>query len=134
LPLAYFIDENMLAVGHALASVREDVVYPGHRLLPEVPRGTLDVDWLPVIGAGGRNLVVFTRDKGIRRKAGEALALKDHGVRMFVLTGKDDLTSWEKLELLVRSWRRIEKSIASNGPGPWVQKITNTAVSDLVLW
>src|SRR5437660_1023401 len=111
----------MLAVGFALAAVRDDVVYPGHPQLPDVPRGTLDPDWLPIVGSNGRNLVVFTRDKGIQRKTGEALLLRDHGVRMFVLTGKKDLTAWEKLGVLVRVWPALEKSIASNGPGPWVQ-------------
>jgi PIN like domain len=134
LPLRFFVDENMLAVGYALAAVREDVVHPGHVRLPDVPKGTLDTDWLPVIGSAGYNLVVFTRDKRIQRKAGEAIALRDHGVRMFVLTGKRDLTSWEKLELLVRSWSRIEKSVASNGVGPWVKRVTAAGVRDLVLW
>ena len=77
---------------------------------------------------------MFTRDKGIQRKAGEAILLRDHGVRMFVLTGKKDLTSWEKLEPLVRSWATIEKSVDRNGPGPWVQKVTSNGVRDLVLW
>jgi hypothetical protein len=134
LPLRFFVDENMLAVGHALAAVRDDVVYPGHPLLPEVPRGTLDPDWLPIVGAAGRDLVAFTRDKGIVRKTGEAMALRDHDVRMFVLTGKKDLTAWEKLDLLVRSWPKIERNIASNGAGPWVQRVTTAGVRDLVLW
>ncbi len=134
MPLRFFVDENMLAVGYALAAVREDVAYPGHPLLPEVPRGTLDTDWLPIVGAGGYDLAVFTRDKGIQRKTGEAIALRDHGVRMFVLTGKRDLTAWEKLDLLVRSWPRIEKSVATNGAGPWAQRVTAAGVRDLVLW
>lgn len=124
----------MLAVGHALAAVRDDVVYPGHPALPDVPRGTLDTSWLPIVGANGHNLVVFTRDKGITRETGEALALRDHGIRMFVLTGKQDLTAWEKLDLLVRSWSKIERNVASNGAGPWVQRVTTAGVRDLVLW
>ena len=134
MPIRFFVDENMLAVAFALAAVRDDVVHPGHRLLPEVPTGTVDPTWLPIIGANGRNLIVFTRDKGIQRKTGEALLLRDHGVRMFVLTGKKDLTAWEKLDLLVRSWAKIEKCVATNGAGPWVQRVTTAGVRDLVLW
>lgn len=132
--MQFFVDENMLAVGHALAAVRNDVAYPGHPLLPEVPLGTLDPDWLPIIGATGHDLVVFTRDKGIARKTGEALVLREHGVRMFVLTGKKDLTAWEKLDLLVRSWPKIERNIKSNGSSPWLQRITSAGVHDLVPW
>ena len=60
MPLRYFVDENMLAVGYALAAVRDDVAHPGHPLLPDVPRGTLDPVWLPLIGVSGYDLVVFT--------------------------------------------------------------------------
>lgn len=118
MPLRFFVDENMLAVGHALAAVRDDVVYPGHPALPDVPRGTLDTSWLPIVGANGHNLVVFTRDKGITRKTGEALALRDHGIRMFVLTGKQDLTAWEKLDLLVRSWSKSNAMSRRTAPAP----------------
>jgi hypothetical protein len=133
-PARFFVDENMLAVGVALAAVRDDVVHPGHRDLPEVPTGTLDPDWLPIVGPAGRDLVVLTRDKAIQRKTAEAMLLHDHAVRMFVLTGKRDLTKWEKLALLVRCWPKIEKNLGTNGPGPWVQSITEAGVKDLVLW
>lgn len=48
----WFIDENMLAIGKALDAVRNDVIYPGHPACP-IARGTLDEDWLPVVGDGG---------------------------------------------------------------------------------
>ncbi len=60
----FFVDENDLARGRALAHLHGDVVYPGHADLPDVPRKALDDDWLPVIGE--RRLVVITRDKKIR--------------------------------------------------------------------
>jgi hypothetical protein len=50
----YFTDENTLGLGKLLRrSGREDVRYPGHEDLPEIPRGTDDQDWLPVVGALG---------------------------------------------------------------------------------
>jgi hypothetical protein len=60
----FFVDETDLALGKALAERHDDVVYPGHDDLPEVPRGSLDDEWLPVNGV--RSLVVITRDRRIR--------------------------------------------------------------------
>lgn len=118
----YFVDENMLPIGRALDLVRDDVLFPGHQDLPEVPTGTLDEVWLPVIGA--KSLVLITRDNQIRSKPGELAAYTTHKVRAFFLTGKKDLTRWERLELLVRQWDRIEKHVAKNGPGPWAMSLT----------
>lgn len=127
----YFVDENMLAVGRALALVRDDVVHPGHALLPEVPRGALDPEWLPLVG--DRRLVVITRDLHLRRKPGERRLLRQHAVRMFVITGKRDLSKWGKLELVVRSWRGMEDAIARHGEGPWVMGMTEGGLSELPL-
>ena len=68
----FFVDENDLPLGKALAAARGDVVYPGHEELPEVPRGTLDDDWLPIVGE--RRLVAITRDQHIRYRPAEKLA------------------------------------------------------------
>ena len=65
----FFVDENDLALGKQLAQMHADVVYPGHPELPEVGRGALDDEWLPLIGA--RRLVVITRDQRIRYRAVE---------------------------------------------------------------
>jgi hypothetical protein len=124
----------MIAIGRALAAVRDDVVYPDHPDLPEIRRGALDVDWLPVVGRGARDLVVLTRDKKIRTKSAEALALRDHGVRVIFLTGSKDLTRWGKLELLVRSWDRMERAITRTGAGPWALSLTIGTIKDLPLW
>lgn len=50
----YFTDENALGLGKLLQRKgRDDVLYPGHEILPEIPLGTLDVDWMRVVGARG---------------------------------------------------------------------------------
>ena len=134
MPARYFVDENMIAIGRALAAVRDDVVYPDHPHLPEIHRAARDVDWLPIVGASGRNLVVITRDKKIRTKSAEALALRDHQVRIIFLTGSKDQTRWGKLELLVRSWDRMERAIVKAGAGPWALSLTTSGVRDLPLW
>jgi hypothetical protein len=41
----YFTDENTLGLGKLLRrSGRDDIVYPGHEELADVPLGTLDLD------------------------------------------------------------------------------------------
>lgn len=121
----------MLPIGTALAAVRDDILHPGHVALPEVPLGTKDPDWIPVMGQ--REYVVITRDVHIRFKAAERDLLKQHGVRAFFLTGKKDLNRFEKLSLLVRSWDRIEKAVYRNGSGPWAMGVTEGRLTDLHL-
>ena len=84
MPARFFVDENDLALGKALDAEHGDVVYPGHPDLPEVPRGALDDEWLPVVAEKG--LVVITRDKKIRYRPAEKRAWIDHGILPFVLT------------------------------------------------
>ena len=49
-PARFFVDETDLALGRSLALARKDVLHPGHRRLPEVPLGTPDAGWLPIVG------------------------------------------------------------------------------------
>lgn len=71
--LVYFTDENTLGLGKLLRrSGRSDVLYPGHDGLPEVPTGTLDLDWMAVIAR--LDLVVVTRDRRIRTRPAELRA------------------------------------------------------------
>ena len=46
--------------------------------------GTQDVDWLPQVGE--RGWILLTKDKNIRKREIELRALKEAGVRAFVLT------------------------------------------------
>ena len=65
----FFVDETDLALGKRLGAAYEGVVFPGHAEFPEVPRGSFDDEWLPVVGE--MRLVVITRDKRIRYRPGE---------------------------------------------------------------
>ncbi len=38
---------------------RNDVVFPGHSLIPEVARGSEDPQWMPIVGR--RGWIVLTR-------------------------------------------------------------------------
>lgn len=127
----YFVDENDLALGRALAATRPEVVYPGHPDLPEVPRGTLDDDWLPIVGR--RALVVITRDKRIRYRKVEKDRWVAFGVRGFVLTGKRSQSTQDSLALLRRWWTAIETTADKRRIGPWMYSVTAERVRELEL-
>jgi hypothetical protein len=118
----FFVDENDLALGKLLAVEHGDVVYPGHEDLREVRRGTLDDDWLPIIGQ--RRLVVITRDQRIRYRPAEKGAWVDHGVRGFVLTGKKSQTTTDSKAILDRHWAKIDSLVQAEPAGPWMRAVT----------
>jgi hypothetical protein len=123
---SFFVDENDLALGKRLAELHDGVVYPGHPDFPEVPRGALDDDWLPVVGLN--RLVVITRDRRIRYRPAERLAWVRHGVRGFVLTGRRSQSTSDSLALLETHWGRIESLVATEPEGPWMRSITSSGV------
>ena len=125
----FFVDENDLALGRCLASARRDVLHPGHKALPEVPLGTKDGVWLPIVG--GKGLTVLTRDKRIRTRPAEARAIIDAGVRGFVLTRASNLNTWDTLTVLVDQWNALERFLVENPDGPWLASITRAGVEHL---
>lgn len=125
----FFVDENLLPVGRALAVVRRDVVYPGHPQFLEVPTGTDDVDWVRVVGE--RELIAITRDKHIRTRPAERQALVQSGARLVCLTGKANLDMFERLDTVVRAWPLIES--AADEPGPWVKGLSSGQLRPLAL-
>lgn len=128
----YFADENTLGLGKLLRrSGRDDVVYPGHPSLPEVPLGTLDLDWMPVIAA--RDLVVVTRDKRIRTRPAELLAYREFGIRSVWIGAKRDLGPREQLELFLRHETRLQREMVKRGPGPWALALGEAGVRPLRL-
>jgi hypothetical protein len=131
LPARFFVDENDLALGRALDDEHGNVVYPGHPDLPEVPRGALDDEWLPVVGEKG--LVVITRDKKIRYREAEKRAWIEHGVRGFVLTGKKSQTTADSQAILDQHWDTIEAAIDGEPDGPWMRSVTEREVRPIDL-
>lgn len=114
----YFTDENTLGMGKLLRRAgREDVLYPGHESLPEVPLGTLDLDWMPIIG--DRGLVVITRDRRIRTRPAELQAYYEHGIRSVWIGAKRDLGPREQMELFLQHEERLKREIIKRGSGPW---------------
>jgi hypothetical protein len=129
--LRFFVDESALGLGKVLAIARNDVIHAGHPLIPAVPIGALDPDWMPEVAK--RDLIVIARDRRIRTKPAELALLREHGLRIFWIAGKKDLTTWDYLVRLVRRWREIEDAIASKGDGPWFVAINVANLSDIPL-
>lgn len=127
----FFVDENDLALGKALAAQHGDVVFPGHDALPEVPRQTLDDDWLAVVGA--KRLIVLTRDKRIRYRPVEKRLWLENGVRGFVLTGRTSQSTAESLRLLEQHWAEIERIAEARPDGPWMFAVTRSGLREIDL-
>lgn len=129
--IRFFVDETSLGLGKALEAAREDVVYPGHPLLPTIPPGTVDPVWIPEVA--NRGLVVIGRDKHIRTRPGEIEVLRASGLRVFRLAAKRDLSTWGYLVQLVKRWDDMEQVIHDRGPGPWFYAISETGMSEVAL-
>lgn len=128
----YFTDENTLGLGKLLRQHgREDVRYPGHEGLPEVPRGADDQDWLAVVGALG--LIVLTRDRRIRSRPAELRAYHEHGVRSVWIGAKQDLGPQQQMEIFLRHEERLKREIVKRGPGPWSLAMSPSGVRPLKL-
>lgn len=121
--IRFFVDENDIALGKALARTNSEVVYPGHPDLAEVPRGSLDDEWLATIGQKG--LVVITRDNRIRYRRVEKDRWVASGVRGFVLTGKRSQSTRDSKALLDRWWITIERTVEERPIGPWMYSVTH---------
>ena len=125
----FFVDEDLLGLAKTLAAARKhDVVYPGHPHLPEVPRETIDEEWIPAVAA--RGLVAITRDRHLRTRPRQLELAHAHGLRVFCLTGRKDMTTWDQLVLVVRMWPQIETKRDQAGPGPWFVGITTAGLVD----
>ena len=122
----FFVDENLLALAKLLAADGRDVVHPGHPALPEVPLGTLDNEWLRVVGE--RRLVVITRDKRIRSRPVERRRLTEAEVRAFVLTRAGDLTTAAMRDLVEEHWAAMMAHLEAHPDGPWLVAITRAGL------
>ena len=127
----FFVDENDLALGKRLAQRHADVVFPGHPELPEVGRGALDDEWLPVVGA--LRLVVITRDQRIRYRPVERRMWVQHRVRGFVLTGRRSQSTIDSLAVLERHWASMEAMRESQPEGPWMYAVTREGLREVEL-
>lgn len=126
----FYVDESAAGLGLSLAAARKDTIHVGHHLIPECGRGALDTEWIPAVAA--RGLIVITRDKKLRSKPVEVRALWEHGLRVFCIGGRRDLSTWDWLERVVRLWPRMEEIISERVAGPWIYMLNEARIDEFV--
>lgn len=104
----FYVDADLLGLGHALAALRSDVTFPGdtgalirRRLRPacEVTApATPDEVWIPIVARAG--LLIITRDARIQDRPGEIAAVREHGAKMVNLTADSAGDTWGQLEVV----------------------------------
>ena len=129
--LRFYVDESALGLGKVLAHARRDAIHVGHPLIPECPIGSLDPDWMPAVAT--RGLIVIGRDKHIRSRPGERELLRDHGLRVFRIGGKRDLSTWEWLSRFVHHWDAMESIIEQRPDGPWFYLVNANGLAEVAL-
>lgn len=131
MPARFFVDENDLALGKAIAELHSNVVFPGHPDLLAVPRQSLDDEWLEVVGTEG--LVVITRDQRIRYRPVEKRMWVEHRVRGFVLTGTASQSTADSLSLLEQCWAKMAAIVDAEPAGPWMYAVTHAGLRPILL-
>jgi hypothetical protein len=124
--VTYFADENALGFAKLLLRQRNDIVHPGHELVPEIPLGSPDLDWLPIVGR--MQWIVLSRDRRIRSRPAELKLYREHGVRSVWIGGKTDRSSRDLVEIFLANEDRLTRYAIKMGPGPWAAAMTTTGV------
>jgi hypothetical protein len=52
---------------------------------------------------------------------------------VFWIAGKKDLSNWDTLKLIVKSWDRMEEIVRDRGPGPWFQAVSDGGIRELTV-
>jgi len=107
--IRYFADENAMGLAKLLIRdhARNDVVFPGHPLLPEIPRGSQDLEWMPLVGR--MQWIALTRDRRIRTRPAELAVYREHGVRSVWIGGKQDHSPAALADIFIRHERRLDQ-------------------------
>lgn len=129
--IKYFADENALGLAKLLLQQRDDIVHPGHRLVPEVPLGTADLDWLPLVGR--MHWIVLSRDRRIRSRPAELRMYWAYGVCSVWIGGKRDSSSQDLAQIFLRHEGRLTQYAIKVGAGPWAVSMTPAGVRPLRL-
>lgn len=90
--------------------------------------GTLDVEWLPKVGAAG--WILLTKDQNIRRHPLEMRAFMESRVRAFVLTA-GNLTGEEQAHVFgeaIPAMKRLIKRV----PAPFIARVSKESSVQLI--
>jgi PIN domain-containing protein len=93
----FYVDADILGLGKLIASLRNDVTYPGDpgaeihkRQRPPCPitsPDVLDPDWIPEVAR--RGWLIVTRDSAIITNRNEIAAVREHRAKMVALNQQD---------------------------------------------
>ena len=135
----FYVDADILGLGKLIASLRNDVTYPGDpgaeihkRQRPPCPitsPDVLDPDWVPEVAR--RGWLIVTRDSAIITNRNEIAAVREHRAKMVALNQQDARTKWGQLEVLMTRWRDIENLVTE--PGPFIWRASRTAMTPIPL-
>ena len=84
---------------------------------------TDDTVWIPETAQ--RGWLVITRDSAIQGRTAEINAVRESGARMIALNGKDSITAWDQLDIVMKRWNRIEALF--DEPGPFIYSVSKTS-------
>lgn len=119
-PVTVFLDESLDSASIAQALSQAGAIV--ERSTSHFPKGTDDGTWLSL--AGSKGWIVLTRDKRIRYRRLERLALQAAGVRAFVFTG-GNVTLSDTAAILATALPAI-REICAREPGPVIYHLGRT--------
>lgn len=124
--IRFYVDEDILGVGYGLMWLRPDAVTCGiSPIAKELPRGVLDIDWIPEVAA--RGWVAITKNHKIRTNPTEAKVAVETQARIVGFAGRSgNMTSWQMVTTLARHWAAIETQIDAAPTGPWWLSVSQT--------
>lgn len=121
--IRYFVDENTIALGKAVASGRDDTVVIGQPPVDQLLRcGMADVEWIPVVAA--RGWVVITIDHHLRTRPNEARIADQCGLKCVNLRGAGNLDRSAQLARLMDHWDAVDQFVQDHPNGPWWLSLT----------
>ena len=119
-PLTYFIDRSLgrQIVASKLREAGFKVEIHDDHFLPDAK----DEDWLAIVGQKG--WVVLTKDKNIRYRNPELLAVVKGNAKVYTLMS-GNITALQMAEVFEKAIPHIENSVDLNEP-PYIAKILST--------
>jgi PIN like domain len=135
----FYFDADVLGLARVIDRLRPDITFPAdpggivHKRLrapcPITTTATPDAEWIPEVAA--RRWVIITRDSRIQDHRAEIEAVRTHRARMVALSGRDAISCWDQLEILMCQWRRIEALVG--GLAPAVYRATRSSLTPVPL-
>jgi predicted nuclease of predicted toxin-antitoxin system len=123
---AFFLDRNLGK--HQVAAALREAGAVIHVHEEHFAADARDEDWLAVVGRKG--WIVLTKDRKIRYRAIERVALMNAGVGAFVLTA-GNLNAGEMAQAFVKALPRIHKFLAKHRR-PFIANVTSSGQVSLL--